>query len=73
MKEKLDAPNYQQDQEMASEDRNGSASGAWVLQNMAFRTWTDRSAREHGVLYVNGIPGSGKFWDVYFSSKMFGS
>lgn len=71
VKEKLDSPNYQLDQEMAAEDRNGSASGTWVLQNPAFRKWTDRSAREHAVLYVNGIPGAGKVWNVSFSPGTF--
>lgn len=61
VKEKLQAPNYQLDQEIAAEDRNGSTSGTWVLQNSAFQKWADMSTKEHGILFVNGIPGAGEF------------
>lgn len=60
VKEKLEAPDYQLDQEMATEDRIGGASGTWVLQDPAFRKWTDRSTREHEILYISGIPGAGE-------------
>lgn len=62
VKEKLQAPDYHLDQEMATEDRNGSTSGTWVLRNSAFRKWFDMRTREHGILFVNGIPGAGEFW-----------
>ncbi|KAJ0107225.1 hypothetical protein J7T55_007595 [Diaporthe amygdali] len=60
IKEKLEAPDYQLDQEMATEDRNGSVSGTWILQNPSFQKWTDKHSRDNGVLYLSGIPGAGK-------------
>lgn len=60
IKERLQAPDYCLDQEMATEDRNGSTSGEWVLQQPHFRQWTRKTINEHGVLYINGIPGAGK-------------
>lgn len=60
IKERLQAPDYCLDQEMATEDRNGSTSGDWILQQPDFREWTCKTTNEHSVLYVNGIPGAGK-------------
>lgn len=61
VQEKLEAPDYQLDQEMATEDRTGGSSGTWVLQNPGFKKWIDRSTREHEILYVSGIPGAGEY------------
>lgn len=60
IKERLQAPDYCLDHEMATEDRNGSSSGGWVLQHPHFRQWICKATSEHGVLYINGIPGAGK-------------
>lgn len=60
VKEKLQASNYYLDQEIATENRNGSASGTWVLQQPNFLAWNCKITEGHGVLYINGIPGAGK-------------
>ncbi|KAI5861652.1 hypothetical protein GGS23DRAFT_576006 [Durotheca rogersii] len=60
--ERLMPPNYQIDQEMSTEDRQGQNSGMWIFQDPSFRAWfsNDNDIVRHGVLYVNGIPGAGK-------------
>ncbi|KAJ4393682.1 hypothetical protein N0V93_002897 [Gnomoniopsis smithogilvyi] len=58
--EKLQATDYQQDQEMVTESRNGSDSGRWILNSTEFERWTDRSSLGHAILYIHGIPGAGK-------------
>lgn len=60
IREKLEATDYQNDQEMITEHRSGSDSGAWILKSPEFVRWTDRSIREHDVLYIHGIPGAGE-------------
>ncbi|KAI1775101.1 hypothetical protein F4818DRAFT_417845 [Hypoxylon cercidicola] len=57
---KLQAPNYQIDQEIATEDRQGYDSGVWIFGDPNFRAWSRNEASDHNVLYVNGIPGAGK-------------
>ncbi|OTA80302.1 hypothetical protein M434DRAFT_228741 [Hypoxylon sp. CO27-5] len=58
--ERLLAPNYQLDQELATEDRHGSNSGTWIFEDGNFRAWSNSETIGHRVLYVNGIPGAGK-------------
>lgn len=60
VKGKLEAPDYQCDQEMATENRTGIASGAWLLRNQAFQKWADKGTRGHEILYLNGMPGAGE-------------
>lgn len=60
IQEKLQAPDYRSDQEASTEDRNGVRSGSWVFQHPVFEKWTEAVNTEHGILYVNGIPGAGK-------------
>lgn len=64
IKAQLEAPDYQQDQEMAAEARNLTNAGDWVSQSPAFKNWVSNAATRHGVLYVHGIPGAGKELDV---------
>ncbi|KAI1658130.1 WD40 repeat-like protein [Daldinia decipiens] len=59
IREKLDAPNYEIDQEMATENRLIDSSGEWVLENEEFQAW-DNHILGHNILYINGIPGAGK-------------
>ncbi|OTA54440.1 hypothetical protein K449DRAFT_439336 [Hypoxylon sp. EC38] len=61
IKERLQAPNYQLDQELATEDRHGSNSGTWIFEDANFRAWSNSEAVGHRVLYVNGIPGAGEY------------
>ncbi|CAM1509838.1 Fc.00g001730.m01.CDS01 [Cosmosporella sp. VM-42] len=60
IRQKLQAPNYQIDQEFSSENRNGTNSGIWMTENVTFKKWADEDEARHDVLYVNGIPGAGK-------------
>ncbi|KAJ0123834.1 hypothetical protein J7T55_012304 [Diaporthe amygdali] len=64
IKNQLEAADYQQDQEMASEARDETDSGNWVLQSPAFKHWANKTATRHSVLYVHGIPGAGKEYVV---------
>lgn len=64
VKAQLEAPDYQRDQEMAAEARNLTNAGDWVSQSLAFMNWVSNAATRHGVLYVHGIPGAGKEFDV---------
>jgi hypothetical protein len=56
----LQAPNYQVDQEIATEDRYGNSSGMWIFEHPNFQAWSGSDVAGHGVLYVNGIPGAGE-------------
>lgn len=56
----IEAPDYQQDQDIAAEARGVANAGDWVSQSPAFQNWADTTAPGHGVLYVHGIPGAGK-------------
>ncbi|KAI1467938.1 WD40 repeat-like protein [Daldinia caldariorum] len=59
IRERLDAPNYEIDQEMAAENTLIDDSGKWLFESNEFQTWyTDGSG--HRILYLNGIPGAGK-------------
>lgn len=60
LKEKLQAPNYQIDQEISTEDRNGSLSGMWIFEDPRFQAWYNKDLPGHNILYLNGIPGAGK-------------
>ena len=57
--EKLDAPNCQLDQCLASEQRHGRQSGMWVLEDIHFREWSEIATNSNSLLYVHGIPGAG--------------
>lgn len=57
---KLDAPDYEYDFERASEERQGTSSGNWVLENETFQGWVDVTTSENRTLYVHEIPGTGK-------------
>lgn len=67
IKEKLEAADYQQDQELATEARSGVKTGDWLSQTPAFQKWVDMTTTGHDILYVHGMPGAGKstmllFW-----------
>lgn len=61
IKDKLEASNYQRDQEVATEARAGSSSGTWMLKHPEFARWTNTTVSGHEVLYLHGIPGAGTF------------
>ncbi|KAI4866834.1 hypothetical protein F4820DRAFT_457366 [Hypoxylon rubiginosum] len=58
IREKLQAPNYQIDQEIATEDRQGYNSGTWIFERSDFQAWSRNDTTDHSVLYINGIPGA---------------
>lgn len=60
IKAQLEAPEYQQDRDMAVEVRNETKAGDWVSQSPAFKNWVSKTTTRHSVLYVHGIPGAGK-------------
>ncbi|KAK4229191.1 hypothetical protein QBC38DRAFT_442026 [Podospora fimiseda] len=57
---KLDAPDYQRDHRDASAQRHHASSGSWILQEPQFKTWVAGHKGSNAVLYVSGMPGSGK-------------
>jgi hypothetical protein len=57
--EKLDAPNYQWDQHIASEQRWEGQSGMWVLHDIHFREWSEMGTCGNPLLYIHGGPGAG--------------
>ncbi|KAI1808973.1 WD40 repeat-like protein [Daldinia bambusicola] len=59
VRERLNAPSYEIDQEMAAENILIDSSGKWLFESCDFQAWyTDGSG--HRILYLNGIPGAGK-------------
>ena len=66
IKAQLEAPDYQQDQDMAAEARNNTNAGDWVSQSLVFQNWVSETATGHtsSVLYLHGIPGAGKEYNV---------
>ena len=57
--EKLDAPDYQRDQDAATEQRSESSSGEWLFSTDRYREWFDSTCNKSSILYMHGIPGAG--------------
>ncbi|KAI0897380.1 WD40 repeat-like protein [Annulohypoxylon nitens] len=58
---KLQASNYQIDQEISTDERHDGDCGKWIIyEDTQFQAWFNNNTLGHGVLYVNGIPGAGK-------------
>ncbi|TKW56360.1 hypothetical protein CTA1_7211 [Colletotrichum tanaceti] len=60
IKEKLRAPEYYIDQEVAAGKREGLDTGQWAFEEPQYTAWSDHTVSAHSVLYINGIPGAGK-------------
>ncbi|WQF77468.1 Putative AAA+ ATPase domain, NACHT nucleoside triphosphatase [Colletotrichum destructivum] len=60
IKEKLRAPEYYLDQEVAAGKREGLNTGRWVFEESQYTSWSDHTVSAHSILYLNGIPGAGK-------------
>ncbi|EQB58428.1 hypothetical protein CGLO_01329 [Colletotrichum gloeosporioides Cg-14] len=60
IKEKLRAPEYFLDQEIAAQRRDGDDSGQWIFEEPEYLSWSDTNTLKNSVLYINGIPGAGK-------------
>ncbi|RKK19466.1 hypothetical protein BFJ66_g11558 [Fusarium oxysporum f. sp. cepae] len=57
---KIDAPNYYEDYEIASQKRFQNTSGRWILSHPLVSEWLDHSSKANGTIYLSGIPGAGK-------------
>ncbi|KAM0543086.1 hypothetical protein ACHAO7_009558 [Fusarium culmorum] len=57
---KIDAPNYHEDHEIASQKRFQNTSGQWILSHPLVSEWLDQSSQADGKIYLSGIPGAGK-------------
>ncbi|KAF3223024.1 hypothetical protein TWF679_004222 [Orbilia oligospora] len=57
---KLRSRNYQEDHRAALKKRSISSSGNWVFDSPKFEKWLNGNLVSDSILYINGIPGSGK-------------
>ncbi|CAJ0546596.1 Ff.00g012230.m01.CDS01 [Fusarium sp. VM40] len=57
---RIDAPNYHEDYEIASQKRFQNTSGRWILSHPLVSEWLDHSSKANGKIYLSGIPGAGK-------------
>ncbi|CEF76018.1 hypothetical protein FGSG_10569 [Fusarium graminearum PH-1] len=57
---KIDAPNYHEDYEIASQKRFQNTSGQWILSHPLVSEWLNHSSKADGKIYLSGIPGAGK-------------
>ncbi|CVK91852.1 uncharacterized protein FPRN_09654 [Fusarium proliferatum] len=57
---RIDAPNYHEDYEIASQKRFQNTSGRWILSHPLVSEWLDHSSKASGKIYLSGIPGAGK-------------
>lgn len=58
IQQRLQAPDYQVDQELSAEGRTSDDSGLWVFEDAKFKAWMN--CTEHAILYIHGIPGAGE-------------
>ncbi|KAG4284400.1 hypothetical protein FPRO06_08779 [Fusarium proliferatum] len=57
---RIDAPNYHEDYEIASQKRFQNTSGRWILSHPLVSEWLDHGSKANGKIYLSGIPGAGK-------------
>jgi hypothetical protein len=57
--DKINPPNCHTDQNAASEQRENTQSGKWLLGNDHFRAWCNVNIDSNPLLYIHGIPGAG--------------
>jgi len=57
---KLDAPDFLKDHEHASQMRQTSTSGNWILLDPVFQEWSEVDTFSSKRFYLNGIPGAGE-------------
>lgn len=57
---KIDPLDYESDQQTASKQRYESNSGDWILEDLKFRSWVHGDTSLDNVLFLHGMPGSGK-------------
>ncbi|KAH7145693.1 hypothetical protein B0J13DRAFT_525217 [Dactylonectria estremocensis] len=56
---KIDPLDYESDQQTASKQRYVN-SGTWVLEDQRFKNWVQGNTTLDNILFLHGIPGSGK-------------
>jgi len=56
---RIDAPNYHEDYEIASQKRFKNTSGHWILSHPLVSEWLEHSSKANGKIYLSGIPGAG--------------
>ncbi|CAF3523165.1 unnamed protein product [Fusarium graminearum] len=57
---KINAPNYHEDYEIASQKPFQSTSGQWIISHPLVSEWLDFRSQADGKIYLSGIPGAGK-------------
>ncbi|KAL6922418.1 hypothetical protein FSST1_006444 [Fusarium sambucinum] len=57
---KINAPDYHEDYEIASQKRFQSTSGRWILSDPHISNWLDHNSDTDRKIYLSGIPGAGK-------------
>jgi hypothetical protein len=57
---KLDVPDFLKDHEHASQMRQTSSSGNWILLDPGFQEWSELDTFSSKHFYLNGIPGAGE-------------
>ncbi|PNP57543.1 hypothetical protein THARTR1_02541 [Trichoderma harzianum] len=57
---KFEPPEYNEDQHRAYSQRDVPSSGDWILEDPRFKNWVNGNTQTENVLYLNGMPGSGK-------------
>ncbi|KAF0645692.1 hypothetical protein FPSE5266_00755 [Fusarium pseudograminearum] len=57
---KINAPNYHEDYEIASQKPFQSTSGQWIISHPLVSEWLDFRSQADGKIYLGGIPGAGK-------------
>ena len=58
--EALKPTDFARDQHLAFEQRSSADSGEWLLKSRAFQDWKNVEIDTNPVLYLHGVPGSGK-------------
>lgn len=66
----LDPPDYHNDLENTSKERGVGSSGNWILNNDTFKEWVEMAGVENRTLYLNGIPGTGRYVVLTFKRKL---
>ncbi|KAI1114303.1 hypothetical protein F5Y14DRAFT_189934 [Nemania sp. NC0429] len=56
---KIDPPGFESDH-LSAINSCHKGSGQWIFENTTFNAWTRSTTTPDSVLYINGLPGSGK-------------
>jgi hypothetical protein len=56
---KIDAPDYHEDYEIASQKRFQSTAGHWILSHPLLSEWLELNSNSNRKIFLSGIPGAG--------------